>query len=301
MPGAPAGVRPSHEPEFAKKVATVSARLSKPFVSDSINRARTDYLRDGACCLRSVVGPRWLEVVRRGLNASMAAPTPLARIWEAPGGAGRFFQDVFAWRGIADLRAFALHSGIAEHVACILQSEELRLYSDHVLIREGMSKETPWHQDASYCFVRGTQFCSVWMPVVPVSRQESLQLVRGSHAWGDLYLPVEFASKASYSHERGIAKEVPRITAGSSEILAWDLDPGDCIIFSALTLHSAPASPPIGERRSVYVTRWIGDDATYAEPTWSVPRMPLAPNLQVGQQFQGKLFPLALRNGLDDA
>jgi ectoine hydroxylase-related dioxygenase (phytanoyl-CoA dioxygenase family) len=261
-----------------------------------LERARREYDEDGVCCLRGVVSQRWIERLRDGFLESRAAPSPLSKTWRADAGPGCFFQDVFAWRRVPALRHFALESGIAREVAAILGSAQLRLYSDHVFVRDaGIEKETPWHQDESYCFVAGSQFCSVWLPLDPVGPDECLQLVRGSHRDGRLYSPVEFATKKTYAGAAGAG--VPALDPGlgraaSDHILTWNMQLGDCLVFSARTLHGSTALASSGPRRA-YVTRWVGDDARYTEQPWTVPALPLPTRLRRGDPFAGELFPLA--------
>jgi ectoine hydroxylase-related dioxygenase (phytanoyl-CoA dioxygenase family) len=265
---------------------------------EALEAARRDYERDGACCLRSVVSAAWINELRDALGQSAASPTALSKTWRSQDGRERFFQDVFVWRSQPALRRFALESGVAGAVASLLRSKALRLYSDHVFLRDtGTAKETPWHQDESYCFVSGQQFCGVWMPLDPIRREECLRLVRGSHAWGVLYLPVEFASRADYPDLSARGQRIPEIQPKEHEILAWDMQPGDCIVFSGRMLHGSPSTPPADGPRRVYVTRWIGDDARYHRPGWSVPPLPCDPGLADGDAFSGELFPVAHRSG----
>jgi ectoine hydroxylase-related dioxygenase (phytanoyl-CoA dioxygenase family) len=266
--------------------------------SIALSEAIESYRVDGACCLRGIVSPKWIDALRLALKEGAAAPTSLSKDWRAPDGSGRLFQDVFVWRKLEALRRFALESGVASIVASVLQTKELRLYSDHVFVRDaGTSKETPWHQDESYCFVAGRHFCSLWLPLDGVSRSESLQLVKGSHAWDTVYAPIEFASRLDYEGSEGRAQRVPKIDARRQEIMGWDMQPGDCILFSARTLHGSSACPPEAGPRRVYVTRWIGDDATYRRHPWTVPPMPTDPELCEGDRFSGELFPIAYRSG----
>jgi ectoine hydroxylase-related dioxygenase (phytanoyl-CoA dioxygenase family) len=51
----------------------------------------------------------------------------------------------------------------------------------------------------------------------------------------------------------------------SYDILSWDLQPGDCIVFHALTVHGAPGNPSQQRGRRALSTFWMGDDATYAK------------------------------------
>ncbi|HTV18591.1 MAG TPA: phytanoyl-CoA dioxygenase family protein [Polyangiaceae bacterium] len=267
----------------------------------SLDRLQREYRENGGCCLRSVVSPPWIERLRGAFAESRAAPSSLSKTWRAEAGPGCFFQDVFVWRRVAELRRFALESGIARAVATLLGARELRLYSDHVFMRDvGTEKDTPWHQDESYCFVTGSQFCSVWLPLDAVSQHECLQLVRGSHRDSPLYSPVEFASRSAYAGAAAAGAALPSLDAGprsSPDILSWDMRLGDCLVFSARTLHGSTAHPAATGPRRAYVTRWIGDDARYTEQAWTVPALPRPTGLRRGDPFSGELFPLAYAAG----
>jgi ectoine hydroxylase-related dioxygenase (phytanoyl-CoA dioxygenase family) len=43
--------------------------------------------------------------------------------------------------------------------------------------------------------------------------------------------------------------------------LGWDLEPGDRVVFHALTLHGAPCTTGSPHRRRAIASRWTGDDA----------------------------------------
>lgn len=268
----------------------------------SLERIRHEYQENGGCCLRSVVSSRWIERLREAFAESRAAPGPLSKTWREAAGSGCFFQDVFVWRRVDELRRFALESGIARAVAAILGARELRLYSDHVFMRDaGTQKDTPWHQDESYCFVTGSQFCSVWLPLDAVTEPECLQLVRGSHRWNQLYSPVEFATRSAYAGAAAAGAALPSLRASQhgspDDILSWDMHPGDGLVFSARTLHGSTAYPAATGPRRAYVTRWVGDDARFTEQPWTVPALPVPAALRRGDPFSGELFPLAYAGG----
>lgn len=258
---------------------------------------RAAFQEQGACCLRGVFDSAWIELVRAGLQEAQTKPSHQARTWTA--GEGRFFQDGFAWNRIDSLRRFVMESRAAQLIADLLGSSQVRIYMDHLLIREpSTDKATPWHHDTPYCFVDGQDFCTIWLPLDPVSRSEGLRLVSGSHRWGKLFLPVEFGSTQVYAADpNGKASHsveaVPDIDAAPNdyEILSWDVEPGDCLVFYCNMLHSAPPHLKSDHGRRVYSTRWIGDDARYTRRTWSVPPLPIDVGLQPGDRFDGELFP----------
>ena len=48
------------------------------------------------------------------------------------------------------------------------------------------------------------------------------------------------------------------------QFLSWDLAPGDCIAFHALTVHGAPGNASRTTSRRAFSARFSGDDARFA-------------------------------------
>jgi hypothetical protein len=73
------------------------------------------------------------------------------------------------------------------------------------------------------------------------------------------------------------------------------MEPGDCILFDALTLHGAPGNPSSRDARR-FVTRWVGAQAVLAphgETTIGVLRQQgFDVPFGVGEPVRGRLFPL---------
>lgn len=263
----------------------------------SLSEYRSTFVSDGACCVRNAFDADWLELVRSGLGNCYSNPSPQAKIWT--GGEGTFFQDGFAWRRIELLRKFVFESPAAKLVASLMGSSRVNLYMDHLLIRDPRTElATPWHHDTPYCQVDGRDFCTIWLPVDPIPLGEGLRLVRGSHTWGKMFLPVNFNSSSPYAatSEVATADFIPDVDSnpGTYEVLSWELNPGDCVVFYCNTLHSAPSHPHAGRARWIYSTRWTGDDARFVVRDWLVPALPEDPGLLPGDPIGGELFPQIL-------
>jgi ectoine hydroxylase-related dioxygenase (phytanoyl-CoA dioxygenase family) len=64
----------------------------------------------------------------------------------------------------------------------LMGSRKVQIFHDHVLVKESATpKPTPWHQDMPYYCVDGMQTASYWIPLDPVSEDNTLRLVLGSH------------------------------------------------------------------------------------------------------------------------
>ena len=169
----------------------------------------------------------------------------------------------------------------------------MRFYHDHVLVKEpGTTQRTPWHQDQPYYNIDGTQTCSVWLPVDPVSREATLEFVAGSHR-GPWLMPRTFMDNEAKWFPEGALDDLPDIEADRAAypIVGWALEPGDAVAFSFRTLHGAPPNRRSTSRRVVSL-RLLGDDCRFAVrggPT-SPPFREVA--LELGAVLDHAAFPL---------
>jgi ectoine hydroxylase-related dioxygenase (phytanoyl-CoA dioxygenase family) len=219
-------------------------------------QARDDLRRDGAAVLRGIIDPGLLALLERGVVRHLADPGPL---W-IESGAPRFIEDFCRWRDIPEYEAFIRTSPLGEIAGALMDSTTVRLFHDHLLVKEaGASTPTPLHQDQPYYCIDGRQQVSFWIPLDPVPRESTLELVRGSHASGTWYMPRTFVEKTAMVFDEGDLAEVPVVP--DDEIIGWALEPGDAVAFDMLTLHRAAGS---STNRRVFSVRCIGDDVTYA-------------------------------------
>jgi ectoine hydroxylase-related dioxygenase (phytanoyl-CoA dioxygenase family) len=79
------------------------------------------------------------------------------------------------------------------------------------------------------------------------------------------------------------------------EIISWDMEAGDCILFHALTLHGAPGNCGDAPMRR-FVTRWVNSKAVLSPHGETTKSMLLAHGFHVpfsaGEPVRGELFPL---------
>ena len=246
---------------------------------------------DGAVLLRGIFRD-WVEPLREGLSQVTANPSPLERSYRPADGTAAFFQDFCNWQRIAEFRAFVVESPAAAAAARLMRSRSARFFHDHVLVKQaGTSAVTPWHQDQPYYPVLGHQNVSFWTPLDPVARDTVMECVAGSHRWGKGYRPTRFDGTPLYPQDD--FESIPDIEAQRAElrILGWDMQPGDAIAFSFMTVHGAPANRSRTVRRA-FSSRWLGEDARYAVRTGktSPPFPDLA--LEDGDPLDVPLFPL---------
>jgi ectoine hydroxylase-related dioxygenase (phytanoyl-CoA dioxygenase family) len=256
------------------------------------------YRRDGAIKLSAAFDVSWLERLRAGVDENFASPSQHACRYTAPGEPGGFYDDYCNWTRIDSYREFIEDSPAAQMVGLLMQSSEVRIFHEHVLVKEpGTRERTPWHHDLPYYCVEGTQLCSIWLPLDPVPKAACVEFVAGSHALGERYVPRKFVSQEAYGEAVSGYLSVPDIDAERAqyELLSWDMAPGDCIVFHMATLHGAAGTSDLRSRRRAFSTRWLGDDARYATRPWEM--SPPFPEVRIrpGQPMEHALFPVLWR------
>ena len=253
------------------------------------------FQRDGAACIRQLFRPCEMEILRAGIDANLAHPSPRAKVASPADDPGFFIEDFCNWQHNADYRRFIFESGLAEAAGRLMNSRTARLYHDHMLTKEsGTRQRTPWHQDQPYYNIEGRQNISFWIPVDPVTRAATLEFVAGSHR-GPWLMPRSFMDAQAKWFQEGSLADLPDIEAHRDQyrILGWALEPGDAVCFHMLTLHATAGVEP-GHRRRVFSVRFLGDDITHAPRHWTTsPAFPgLEKELAPGAPLAHELFPL---------
>ncbi|MGY1769740.1 phytanoyl-CoA dioxygenase family protein [Blastococcus sp. SYSU D00813] len=253
------------------------------------------FARDGVVCVRGVFDADEVARAERAVEEVLRRPGDLALTASRPEDPGLFVEDFCRWSDVPDIAALALHSRVPEIAAALLRTPRVRLYHDHVLVKEGgTAQRTPWHQDQPYYNVDG-RGVSAWIPVDPVPEAGSLELLAGSHA-GPWLMPRTFMTGEARWFPEGTLAELPDVEADRSahDIRAWELRPGDAVFFDFLTVHGAPGFPFPGRRR-VLSLRYLSEEARHAPRPWrtSPPFEGLADELPAGAELDHPLFPVA--------
>ncbi|MDH3540038.1 MAG: phytanoyl-CoA dioxygenase family protein [Acidimicrobiia bacterium] len=256
-------------------------------------RVEGDFQRDGVACLREAFSPDEVNLARAAIQANLAAPSPLAQRASRDTD-GAFIEDFCSWQRIPEMEQFIRSTRAAAIAGKLMGSNIVRLYHDHVLVREPHTQQrTPWHQDLPYYNVEGRQNVSMWIPVDPVDRASTLEFIAGSHR-GPWYMPRSFLDLQAKWFEEGSLAELPDLAAEPDKypVLGWALEPGDAVCFNMLTLHAAGGTGE-GTRRVLSI-RFLGDDMVHAPRSWATsPPFPgLADELPVGAPMDHPLFPV---------
>jgi ectoine hydroxylase-related dioxygenase (phytanoyl-CoA dioxygenase family) len=253
------------------------------------------FQRDGAVCIRRLFNAEQIEGLRAGIEQNLANLSPRAIVASGPDDPGHFVEDFCNWRDNQHYQRFIFDSPLAETAGRLMRSSSARLYHDHMLTKEPRTRQaTPWHQDQPYYNIAGRQNVSFWIPVDPVSRESTLELVAGSHL-GPWLMPRSFMDAQAKWFPEGALADMPNIDAEREAftIIGWDLQPGDAVCFHMLTLHGARGvTGP--HRRRVFSVRFLGDDVRHAPRRWKTsPEFPnLTQQLAVGAPMDHPLFPL---------
>lgn len=226
------------------------------------------FQRDGAICVRGLFSQEELDLCRTGIEENMRAPSERAIVASTPDDPGYFIEDFCNWQRIGAYHDFIFDSEAAAVAGLIMESDTVRLYHDHLLVKEPNTRQkTPWHQDQPYYNIEGLQNCSMWAPMDPVPRASTLEFVAGTHK-GPWLMPRSFMSSEARWFPEGALADLPDIEADRSafDILGWELEPGDAVFFHMLTLHAAGG---VGNgRRRVLSVRFMGDDVRHAPRSW---------------------------------
>lgn len=257
-----------------------------------------DYEADGAVCVRQAFSPEHVAWAREAIDANLADLSPRAKRASRDTD-GAFIEDFCNWRRLPAMERFITESPGAEIAAELTRSKSIRLYHDHVLVKEpGTTQRTPWHQDQPYYNVAGQQNASMWFPVDPVDRSATLEFIAGTHR-GPWYMPRTFLDDQAKWFPDGSLAELPDFEADNAvdparwRVLGWELEPGDAVFFNMLTVHGAGGVQG-PHRRRVLSVRYLGDDMVHAPRRWttSPPFDGLDGELGAGVPMDHPLFPV---------
>ena len=244
--------------------------IGKTAISDS---EVAQFSSDGAIVLRNVVSAPWVEALRAMAERNLVDPGPLCdEHASAQGTGGRFHDDQFLWRRHSEGQEYVLRSGIGALAARAMGSRTGHILYDQLFVKEpGTAAPTPWHNDTSYWHIKGEQICSVWLALDDVTRERGLSYVKGSHKWGLRHRVTNFSGGAHSDRntyddvDTAALPPVPDVDAGVAsgeyELLNWDMQPGDVLVFHSAMLHGAPGVPGNSlHRRRGYATRLVLQD-----------------------------------------
>lgn len=230
------------------------------------------YHRDGVVFLEGIFNSEWIATLQKGLDRNCENPTHRARTWDRDSEGRTMFWDSQAWQGIKEYQDFVFNSPAAELAGKLLKAQEINFFFDAVFVRSpGTQFATPWHQDEPYWSIEGYDTCTIWMPLVPVKKKNSLAYVPGSHLNNQVFDQYNFGdlnpdakTDVDQVNFSGIAEEsIPDIDADPEKygVVSWDMQPGDCVAFNSRILHGGSGRLDKDTDLKVFTSKWLGDDA----------------------------------------
>lgn len=251
------------------------------------------YQEDGVIMLKGVLDPNWMSLLESGIEEARNNSSLLGKFMSRK--VKGYQMDIFLWKRVDAIRDLIYYGPFARLAQQLMGSNEVRFFYDQMFVKEpGTDAPTPWHQDLSFWPIRGDQVCSFWIPCDPVNRENSgLLYVKGSHKWSQRFKAISPDYVAAIIDEE--MEDIPDINANLEkyELLEWDMQPGDVLIFHPLTLHGSYGNASRTRRRRALALRWTGDDVVYAP---SAKRMPIhyAHSSISGEPLRGAAFPRIL-------
>lgn len=229
------------------------------------------YHEDGVVMLSGLFDQEWINLLSKGLDTNCDNPTDRARVWDRDAEGRTMFWDSQAWQNIDQYRQFVFESPAAGIAGELMRTEQINFFFDAVFVRShGSQFTTPWHQDEPYWSVEGYDTCTLWMPLVPVKRENALAYVPGSHRLESAFYQYNFGklnpdgktdvdqvdfSKVSESTLPDIDRDPE-----SFGVVSWDMQPGDCVAFNSRTIHGGSGRLDEDCELRVFTTKWLGDD-----------------------------------------
>jgi len=246
--------------------------------------------RDGAVLLKQVLAGEWLELLEQGLEYANDHPDGKSS------GVGEALRiDQFPADQVPQLRQLIETSPIAAIVGYVLNSP-VRFYMDQMFYKPaGEITPTPWHQDTCYYNIAGNDLVRAWACPDPVPRDLSIEVVRGSHRWNVTY--HTWVGRDPAEDPEGAARAASALAAGkavigaeahenwsytdafrdptlpptpdidghrdSFDILGWDYEPGDILLFHGHILHGAEGVSDWPHPRRAHASMWAGNDIHY--------------------------------------
>jgi len=271
----------------------------------SVDRVLSDeeiaaFQRDGAAAIRGRFSPQWIDTLRAGIDRDVAAPTEnFTRHTKDPDAPG-YFEDFWAWSKIPEFERFVRTSPCARIAAELLGAPSVNLVMDNWFLREaGSTSRPPFHQDLAYFDFEGTM-CVLWLPLEPVTKENGIAFVKGSHLWDKLFMRVRFKDGHPTFEPQEVAGQTyhppPDINAdpGAYELLQWDLELGDCIFFDMRTLHGGLSSITPTETVRRFTLRMTAPDGVIRyRGDWAKSERAMfeAAGYREGDRIAGDFFP----------
>ena len=212
------------------------------------------YERDGVVCLRGILNQRWIDSL---VPVSRKIAIDKEDFGLLPTYPGRYMS-----RTVPEFRKFVFESPVAEAAARVMGSKSARFFFDEFFVKPPRSSETTiWHTDRMGWPTVGKMVPSIWIPLTPISEENSLECIAASHDRDVRYWLFSPNARQMQRPE----DRVPHPDEGKlrgdpqNRFLKWAMQPGDILVVHPWMLHYSHGNSSDDWRIAVSV-RVFGDD-----------------------------------------
>ena len=256
---------------------------------------KNSYKNYGAIVIKDVF-ESWIESLQKGFDKVLNNPGPHARENVKSIDQGRFFEDYCNWERITEFKKCIEESPAAQIVAEATGSKTIQVFHEHIFIKDpGTFKKTPWHQDMPYYCLEGNDTGSFWIPLDPITKDNTLQILLGSHKLPKLVRPTKWSNnKPGYKNDDQFM-ETSDVRIMKKNILRPEMNLGDAILFNFKVLHSSSGNSDNKSRRA-FSMRFIGDDVKYIDRGGETSPPFKGIDLKTGVKMRKDWFPVIWSN-----
>jgi len=202
------------------------------------------FKKDGAILIQGKFDLDWIEKLKTGIDKDIKNPSPRfvnhTKNKNSPG----YYEDFWTWDLYEEFTDFVFNSPTPKIAAELLDATKINLVMDNWFYREaGSQSRAPFHHDITYFDFEGSM-CVLWLPLEPVSKEEGIAWIKGSHLWNKLFVRTRFNDGHLVDGKTGVVngkqyETTPDILKNKDdyEFLQWDFELGDCVFFDMRTLH----------------------------------------------------------------
>ncbi len=245
------------------------------------------YQRDGVVCLRGILDEDWIQSLEPVARRLLIDKEDFGLLPTIP---GRYMS-----RTIPEFRRLVFESALGAAAGRVLQSEEIRFFFDEIFAKPANSDaKTIWHTDRMGWPTTGNMVPSLWIPLTPISKANSLECIAGSQTQDKKYwLFSPNARQMIKPEDRDAHPDCePLRDDPNVRFLSWDMEPGDMLVIHPWTLHYSGGNPSDDWRIAISV-RVFGDDIQWKPRPDCVNLAGVSFDEMIeGEKPAGPLFPL---------
>lgn len=224
------------------------------------------FRQDGVVCLKGALGAETMKLAREAYEWSLANPGPHAT-HARPAEGGESLQDRANPEALDVYRPLVGRPEFAALLTRLWGKREIWYMYEQVFKRTGgPTGRTPWHQDTSYLPVDGEDLAVFWISFEPLTADQSLEFVRGSHR-GTLHDGSIFDPKDPTIplYGDGSMPRLPDIEKNRAayDIVSFAVEPGDVVAFHPSMLHGGAATDETRDRNTLSL-RFFGEEVHVA-------------------------------------